>query len=269
MDLFDLFFPKDLYCNSCGRPLPLQGRDGVALCESCTNDIQWIAGRSCAKCGRPLAAENPTDFCRDCAAAEHAFGRGYACAVYAGRAAWLVREMKYRGRAWYADTISAVMAARYLSLADTKTGELPFYDGLVAVPMAAGKKAVRGYDQAALLAGGLSRRSGIPLLAGALVRVRETGVMSSLSERDRRRNLSDAFAAGCGMIEYAAGKRFLLVDDVYTTGSTVDACAKTLRGVGANRVDAIVFAIGADVRRTKGRPAVVESPGQLRAKGPT
>ncbi|MCL1895570.1 MAG: hypothetical protein FWG03_03385 [Clostridiales bacterium] len=230
----------------------------------------WIQGRSCAKCGRPLADENPMDLCRDCAgAAERFFGRGYACALYGGRAARLIRELKYQGRAWYAETLCASMAARYLSLADKKTGELPWYDCLVAVPVSAGRKAARGFDQAVLLAKGLSQRTGIPLHTGALSRVRETGVMSSLTEEERRQNLRGAFVANCDMMKKIRGKRILLVDDVCTTGSTADACAKALLAAGAVCVDFIVFAIGADVRRTKGRPAVVESPGQLRAKGPT
>ena len=315
MHLLDLIFPKNLYCISCGRPLPVQGAqaaqgmnaargmnaaqgmdavqgaqaaqgmnaartawaaDSISLCECCSSEIGWIAGRSCAKCGRPLADENPMDFCRDCAGsavpAGHKarfFGRGYACALYSGRAAGLVRELKYRGRAWYADTLSASMAARYLSLADAGTGELPWYDCLVAVPVSAGRKAARGFNQAVLLAEGISRRTGIPLLKGALKRVRETGVMSSLTEEERRQNLRGAFVANCDMMKKIGGKRILLVDDVCTTGSTADACAEALLAAHAVSVDFIVFAIGADVRRTKGRPAVVESPGQLRAKGPT
>jgi len=179
--------------------------------------------------------------------------------------------MKYRGRAWYGETISSLMAERYFSEADPVTGELPVYDGVIAVPMAAGKKAARGYDQAELIAKGLSRRTGIPYLSNTLVRVRETAVMSSLSEEARRQNLACAFSVKCDKIEKVAGKRILLVDDVYTTGSSVSACAETLIAAGAGCVDVIVFAIGADsrLRRKEGRPAVVESPGQLRAKGPT
>ena len=161
------------------------------------------------------------------------------------------------------------MAARYFSEADPVTGELPLYDGLVAVPMAAGKKASRGYDQAALLALGLSRRIGVPYLGGALVRVRETAVMSGLSEGERRQNLEGAFAPSYDMMGFAAGRRFLLVDDVCTTGSSVEVCSATLLSAGAESVDFIVFAITADARRIEDRPAVVESPGQLRAKGPT
>jgi len=177
--------------------------------------------------------------------------------------------MKYREKPWYAETISALMANKYFSQADTETGELPCYDHITAVPMTRKKRESRGYDQAALLAGGLSRRIGVPYLPKALTRVRETDVMSSLSAGVRRQNLAYAFSAGYDNIEKTTMNTILLVDDVYTTGSSVSACAETLLLAGAGRVDVIVFAIGADVRRGEGRPAVVASPSQLRAKGPT
>jgi len=177
------------------------------------------------------------------------FSKGYACALYSGRAAELVRDLKYREKSWYADTISALMAERYYSGADPETGELPCYDHIVAVPMASRRRASRGYDQAVLLARGLSRRIGVPYLAEVLSRVRETEVMSSLSAEERRQNLACAFSVGYDKIEKIAKKRILLVDDVYTTGSSVNACAETLRGAGAGIVDVIVFAIGADSRR--------------------
>jgi len=182
-------------------------------------------------------------------AEELPFSRGYACALYAGRVAELIRDMKYRGKAWYADTVSALMAERYFSGADPETGELPHHDYIVSVPMAPKKKAARGYDQAALLAQGLSGRTGLPYLRKALLRVRETDVMSSLSAEERRQNLFRAFSVRYDNIDAIVKRRILLVDDVYTTGSSVGACAGTLLAAGAADVDVIVFAIGADVRR--------------------
>lgn len=272
MNLLDLIFPKDIYCVSCGRPLPLQeyGNSAfyTALCGDCADEIAWLCGRCCAKCGRPLANENPGVLCRECAAgAQHFFGRAYACALYSGRSASIVRDIKYRNKAWYADTLAVMMAARYLSFADPDTGELPEYDYIANVPMSPRKRAKRGFDQSALLAAGLARRIGIPYLNGAIRRTRETAVMSALSGDERRRNLEGAFASGYDMI--AERPRILLVDDVYTTGSSVDACAAVLLAAGARGVDVFVFAIGADIRAAADRPAVVESPGQLRAKGPT
>jgi len=249
MNPLDLIFPKDLYCVSCGRPLPPLKDGGYALCERCASEIMWVTGRRCAKCGRPLADENPGELCRDCASgAEHAYRKGYACAVYSGRAAELVRGMKYRGKAWRADAIASLMAARYFADADPETGELPCYDYILWAPMNAGKKAVRGYDQAELLASGFAKRTGIPCLKNALKRARDTDVMSSLSADERRQNLADAFEVRCDMIGAIEGGRLLLVDDVYTTGSTASACAGTLLAAGAEYIDIFVFATGADAR---------------------
>ena len=265
MNLLDLIFPRDLYCLSCGRPVPLRGKEGFALCESCAGEIQWIKGRVCEKCGRLLSPENPGKLCHDCGdAAEHIFGKAYACVLYGGRVSGIVRDMKYHSRPWYADTLSALMAARYFAAVDPETGELPCFDYILPVPMSVMKRAVRGYDQAALLAKGLSRRIGAPCLEGALRRMRDTNVMSGLSSGERRQNLEGAFLLSCDMIDIVVGKRLLLVDDVYTTGSTVDTCAGVLLGAGAASVDVFVFAIGADVRRlatarTEDRPAVAES----------
>jgi ComF family protein len=270
MNLLGLVFPKDLYCVSCGRPLPKNPGNGLALCEECLNEFPWVSGRLCNKCGRPLAEENQSVFCRECKkTGERYFRKAMACSVYSGKAAELVREMKYRGKAWYSDTISSLMAFRYFAEADPETGELPVYDFIVSVPMSAVKKAHRGYDQTELIAAGLSRKINVPYLKKVLRRVRDTDVMSSLSAYERRMNLDEAFLVPYDMIQIAEGKRILLADDVYTTGSSADACAKTLLASGAGSVDVIVFGIGADVRSAEDRTAVVESPGQLRAKGPT
>jgi len=270
MNFLDLIFPGDLYCISCGRPLPSGTEKGIALCEKCAGEIAWVSGRLCKKCGRPLAKENQREFCRDCGSAQrHVYGKAMACTVYSGKAAELVREMKYRGKAWYSGTVSSLMAARYFAEADQGTGELPFYDYIVSVPMSAAKKASRGYDQAELIAAGLAKRINVPYIRKVLKRVRDTDVMSSLSAGDRRKNLDDAFLVPYDMIQKPGGKSLLLADDVYTTGSSADACAKQLFAAGAKAVDVIVFGIGSDVRPAEDRPAVIESPGQLRAKGPT
>jgi len=261
----DLFYPENLYCLSCGRPLVWnakkcenenKNKDGQAklpFCGACLTDLPWVRGRTCARCGKPLAPENPKPVCRDCAGAAHLFGRGYACVSYAGKAAGLVRDMKYRERPHMAEALGQLMAQRFLSFADPGTGELPVYDLVCAAPMHARKKARRGYDQAELLARGFSRRSGLPYAPGLLARVHETGVMSGLSRDDRRRNLSgeitlrENMQAGFRSLEIS-GKRVLVVDDIFTTGSTADACAEALLGGGAAAADFFAFAIGADGR---------------------
>jgi len=248
----DLVFPKDIYCISCGRPLPQQmGCEALPLCDRCMEGIDWVKGR------RRIYEE------------EHAYGSAIACAVYSGLSAEMVRDMKYRGRSWNASTLAALMAARYFAEADPDTGELPFYDYIVHVPMYTAKKLFRGFDQAELLAAEVARRIGAPHLKKALTRVRKTETMSGLSGDERRGNLVGAFAVSCDIMNLLAGTRLLLTDDVYTTGSSVSACSEALIAAGAECVDVLVFAVGKDERYGEDRPAVVESPGQLQAKGST
>jgi ComF family protein len=155
--------------------------------------------------------------------------------------------MKYRDRPAYADAVTALMEARIRAAAAEETGELPAWDALVPVPMHRTKQEKRGYNQADLLARGLAKRLGLPLLQDLLVRNRETGVMSSLSLGERKQNLADAFCIRRGApAELLQGKEILLLDDVFTTGSTADACAEVLLRAGCTQVDLIVFATGAD-----------------------
>ena len=254
MIIADLIFPKNIYCISCGRPMPLSGSvDDLSICDRCASEIDWISNR------RRISAEGRGHF----------YGNAFACAVYSGQAAEIVRDMKYRGKSWNANTLAALMAVRYFAEADPETGELPYYDYIVHVPMHASKKALRGYDQAELLAAGFARRIGVPHLKKALTRTRKTETMSGLSKDERLENLLGAFAVSCDIMDVVKGMRLLLIDDVYTTGSSVSACTESLLAAGAGHVDVFVFAAGGDERCGEDRPAVVESPGRLRAKGPT
>jgi len=248
MKLLDLIFPSDIYCISCGRPM-----HGEALCKECEADIQWVdaaGSRLCAKCGKPLADENTKDLCRDCAETEHLFGTCTACVRYAGRAKNLVRDMKYHGKSWFAGNLAQMMARRFFETCDAKTGELRHYDLVTNVPMSRRKKVSRGYDQAELLARRFASEAGIPFAGEILVRRQETAAMSNLSLGARRQNLAAAICPAQGLPGVVGGKSILVVDDVFTTGSSADACTEVLLEAGAANVDIFVFAIGADGRAT-------------------
>jgi ComF family protein len=238
----NLFFPSTIYCAACGGLL--SGGGGLALCETCAAELALPDGRLCAKCGKPLSQENRGELCGECGQTEHLFSQGYATTVYAGPAMTLVRDMKYRDRPHYAVVIAELMAERWRSLIDAETGEVPHYDLLVNVPASAKKKRARGFDQAELVAAALAPKIGIPFAAGLLRRDRHTAVQSSLSAEERRANLKGAFSVhGGGGV---AGLSVLVVDDVYTTGSTMDACAEALFASGAACASVFAFATAGD-----------------------
>lgn len=120
------------------------------------------------------------------------------------------------------------------------------YDGLVPIPMFPRKKISRGFNQAELLAEVISQHSGIPCLPSALVRARTTRALRGLSPAERRAEMAGAFALGVEE-ERIRGRRLLIIDDIYTTGATVDAAAEPLRRAGAGIIDFMSFASGADV----------------------
>lgn len=115
-------------------------------------------------------------------------------------------------------------------------------DAIVPVPLHPRKKREREFNQAEYLAGALSRAFGVPVLSGSLRRVKDTVTQMALDAERRAANLRGAFAMR--RTEAVAGKRLVLVDDVFTTGATMDACAKVLRVAGAQRVIALAVARG-------------------------
>lgn len=202
-----LAYPSGAVCLACGRlrvDVPLLGL--------------------CAQCFEGLASDDQTP------AIEGLDGVWYAY-PYRGTAGRLVRALKY-------DCVRDAAAV----LAEGMLDALPqgAFDALVPVPLHAGRRRQRGFNQAAVLCGLLSAQTGLPVL-DTLVRTRATAMQARLTARERAGNVQGAFAAQAP----ATGRRLLLVDDVLTTGATALACAQALRGVGAARVGLLTAAFAA------------------------
>jgi len=232
-------------CLGCERPMgPVEG--DAACCAVCRQHLRAIAPPVCGRCGQPLdrwsleleaagAARDPGHcaFCREWPA-QLAWA---ASAVWLdeGPARNLVHALKYGG--W---TIAAgPMAARIGAALGAK---LAAVEALVPVPLGRTRLRERGHNQAAVLAAALSRASGVPVVAGALLRVRETRTQTRLAPADRRRNVSGAFAPAVTAGRVLAGRRVALVDDVVTTGATLGAAAQALAVLGPASIGAVTFA---------------------------
>ena len=193
------------------------------------------------KCGKPVAEEEV--YCQDCRKAGHIYSGGLSGFRYRSVSGSLYR-FKYDGRQEYADYYGAKMADRLLEA--LRTGvirRLP--DALVPVPVSARRMRARGYNQAALLARALSSSlppaCRIPVENGVLHRDRETAAMRSMSARERQNNLKKAFHVYGNSVRL---KSIMLIDDIYTTGATIDACAMPLLEAGAEEVSYMTLAIG-------------------------
>ena len=216
--LLDVLFPPR--CVSCGAA-------GAVLCATCLASVRAPTPPLCPRCGRPLPATSAT--CPACAAGygPKALGSLRAAAVYEGAARLGVLALKYKGQRRLAGPLGAILAQAVQGSGD----DLP--DVIVPVPLHAARRHQRGYNQAELLARSCARRLGVPCEAAALSRYRATPPQVGLSSVERRANVAGAFAlASPAAAKRLAGKRVLLIDDVTTTGSTLDAAAAALLVAG-------------------------------------
>jgi ComF family protein len=217
----DVLFPPR--CVACGK-------QGAFLCPDCREAMPRALPPRCPLCWQP---ERRGEECGRCARTRPAFAGARSLYLFQGPVREAVHALKYNHLSALARSMGELMAA-YL-----KTEELPV-DLVVPVPLFGRRQRLRGYNQSALLARELARLDGLPLAERGLSRRRDTPPQArSVDAEARRRNVAGAFAADGRRVE---GRRVLLIDDVMTTGATLDACAQALRQAGAAAVWALTFA---------------------------
>lgn len=228
--LLDLLFPTPPRCFFCQRPL---SSGAGQTCLECLQRISHSEGSLCRRCGRPLLGE---EYCSQCVGYSWAFSQARSVGPYSGDLRLAVHRLKFHN-----DRSSALLLAR-LMFQSIESSWWPDVDGLVPVPLHAERLRQRGYNQAELLAYELSLLCHRPLLR-LLEKPFPTPAQSGLNQQQRRRNMRGAFRVIPGSEEQLVGKCLLLVDDVLTTGSTLDACARALRQAGCADVRAVTVAI--------------------------
>jgi ComF family protein len=224
--LLHLVLPVD--CEGCGVAL---AEDPIPFfCRSCWSQIAPLKGPACPRCGRPFPSSvsltySPDHLCGDCRKRRPAFTKAWSLYPYAPPLQDAIRLFKYHGKTILADALGDLM------LAAPPPVEV---DLLMPVPLHPSRLREREFNQALLLADRLSRRCRATVSYDNLVRLRLTESQSALSRSARLKNLRRSFAVRRpGEIQ---DKRVLLIDDVYTTGTTVNECAKSLRRAGAAEV---------------------------------
>jgi len=228
--ILDIALPP--LCPSCRAPLG----DGAGLCAECWSKLSLIEKPYCARLGIPFTYDpGPGLLSMEAIADPPAYDRARAAVRYDDIARALVVAFKFNDR-----LDLAPMMGRWMARAG---GELlAEADALLPVPLHWRRLWARRFNQAAALAGAISELSGVPVLHGALARVRATPQQVGLSKSDRAGNVQGAFKVPPERKADIAGKRLVLVDDVLTSGATVDTCARTLLRAGAAHVDVLVFA---------------------------
>lgn len=238
--LLDLIYPSNIYCICCGRPI--NDRLPYALCGYCVRTLKWANKETCDKCGKPLEVKTDDSLCSDCINEPRAFEKGFTCVGYGRSEREIIHRFKYNDKAYYGEKLAWLM---YERICEENLGE----DLIVPVPMYKEKEKRRGYNQAALLAKHLAYRLGKPYEPDLLTRKSDTIPMSGLGAEERRGNIKGVFEVSKGKEHMLYGSTVLLVDDVFTTGSTADGCTDAMLKAGADKVYVITFAAGTDTNR--------------------
>lgn len=223
--LFALDFALPPRCAGCGAITAATG----LFCPSCWPKLDFLSG-GCQRCGLPLEA-TAADTCGACLASPGPLDRVRAAVAYGEEARSLVLRLKYGRKTALARTMAGYM--------QRPLGELHPDALLVPVPLHRWRLWSRGFNQAQLIAAALTRLSGRPNDPLVLRRTRQTPKLKGMSAAERRRAVQGAFALRGGLDVKA--RHIVLVDDVYTTGSTAEACARLLKRKGAASVELLAW----------------------------
>ena len=220
-----LDFALPARCAGCGAIVD----QPHTFCAECWTSIEFIRG-GCECCGLPLAGTD-AELCAACLAKPPRIQRSRAAVTYDEITRGLAIRLKYGRKVGLAKTMAHYMAPLL--------GDLPPDSHLVPVPLHRRRLWQRGFNQAGLLALELSKRSGLPV-HHALVRAKMTAPLKGMSRQQRRRTVAGAFQMRDGA--NFRGRTVVLVDDVLTTGSTAESCARALLRAGAERVEFVSWA---------------------------
>lgn len=271
LSLMNLLFPRR--CPVCGDiVLP----EGALICPSCIPKLSPVRQPSCKKCGKEVFSDH-TEYCPDCMRRRRSFESGVALLNYNEAARRSMAAVKYKNRREYLDFYAEAIAHRYGKWIASLNA-----DALIPVPVHPARLRKRGFNQAEELAVRLGRLTGIPVISDLLIRTRRTAPQKELGPAERLKNLQQAFAVSAvyqvsahqvsarqvsahRVSEHQAsahqahgyqapgyrtsGHReipscVILVDDIYTTGSTVEACTRILKQSGVERVYFVTVCIG-------------------------
>lgn len=205
------------------------------VCSCCVKKPEYISEPVCKKCGKPFEDERQ-EYCYDCSRHHHGFTQGKALWVYRGDVKHSIYRFKYQGRQEYARYYGRELVRVYGAWME-ECG----IDGLVPIPLSRKRMRQRGFNQAQRIAREVSRHTGIPVYENLLIRVRDTRAQKALNDQERKNNLKRAFKTMANKVQL---DHILLIDDIYTTGSTMDEAAGELKRAGAGEVYCLSVTIG-------------------------
>ncbi|HAS73331.1 MAG TPA: hypothetical protein DCS67_04220 [Clostridiales bacterium UBA8960] len=240
--ILEFLMPENLTCNFCEAELP-PGL-GSPICESCLLEIEPIDGHLCSICGRDisLAYAQHSDYffkCKECQERFSFFERHRAFAYYTDGVKKGLMGLKYKKQIY-----QSVYFGRKLGEMVAQDPVLRDFDHIIPVPIHFLRRTRRGYNQAEVIAHHMAKALGVDGPKEWLCRKRVTKKLKKLDRETRKSMLSGAIMVKSGALSQIKGKKILLVDDIYTTGSTLNTCAKALYEAGCERICCVTVARG-------------------------
>lgn len=219
--LLTFIYPKT--CMSCNTLLNYNTK--IELCDNCAKDFNPYRGNRCITCDRPI---DNTGECSICKSEKIYFEKGYCVYPYAGAVRNTILNFKFKNMALYYTYLGSKMTEYYFEYI------MESYDYITAVPIHKKKLKIRGYNQAELLAEYISEQINIPYCT-VLKRTVNTKPQNALNKKERVVNIKNAFS----LIDNIniKNKSILIVDDIFTTGTTINECCKVLKKASAFKVD--------------------------------
>lgn len=228
-NVINQFFPKGIKCILCGEEL--SHNTLYSICDDCMEKLPYNNGHNCLRCDRPI--NNMGNYCVNCKNGTLYFKNNKSLFLYKPPINTVVRKLKYDNRKFLSDTFGNMLAGE-VSRMDHD------FDIVIPVPLFPKRQKKRGYNQSELLCGAMKEKLKMNVDTNVLIKIRNTRTQANLTRTERMENLSDAFMVKDRKM--VKGKTILLVDDVFTTGTTINECAKTLIEAGAKAVYSITLA---------------------------
>ena len=207
---------------------------GHLICKTCIKKLPFVKEPYCIRCGKEIISEDSA-YCGECNL-DREFEAGRGLCNYTDEMRHIILKIKYDNKREYIEGFAKLMAIRY-----EKFIKVSNIDCIMPVPLHSSRKRMRGFNQSDILAKDLSKYLDIPVLHDCLYRVKKTIDQKGLSRTERLHNLDNAF-----MVRDLPQniKNILIVDDVYTTGTTIEKCAKILKDSGANKIYFLTICTG-------------------------
>lgn len=216
--LIDCLYPRR--CPICSKiALPKKQK----VCTLCYEKLSFIKEPRCKKCSKSIEYEEQ-EYCYDCSAKNYHYVKGYGLWNYDKVMKKSISDYKYHNRKEYADFYVEEFLKIYMQEIIAIGA-----DALIPIPIHKSKKIIRGYNQAEILAHKIGKLVGIPIINNMLIRNKKTLPQNGLNDKERFKNLSQAFLLDNKVSKLYNGiEKVILVDDIYTTGSTIEACTNAL-----------------------------------------